>query len=203
MRVLFVPGLGDRLGWLVRLQREALRSWRPLGVRTAVFRVRWSADVPFDDRVEALVHLVDRYADRGERVVLLGASAGAGAVLAAYERRRDLAAVVLVAGKFWRPEHLPEAVLDHNDVFDEALHAVPRALERLGPHERRRILSLRSAHDGVIPDHDPVLPGAVNEEMRVVGHVSAIGFALLFRARRIVRFVREVAPGHGAPVRTL
>jgi hypothetical protein len=201
LRVVFVPGLGDRLGWLVRGQQLALRSWWSLGVRTTTFRVRWSADARFADRVAALVSVVDGCHARGERVALLGASAGAGAVLAAFAHRPEVVAVALVAGKFRRPDHLPDPVLDHNDVFDEALRAVPGALERLGPAERRRILSLRSTKDGVIPDDDPVLPGAVNERMPVVGHVTAIGFALVVRGRRIVRFAREAAselgPGPG------
>lgn len=114
-------------------------------------------------------------------------------MLAAYAHRPDLAAVMLVTGKFHDPSAIPDPVLAHNDVFEESLRTVPTLLERLGPEERARVLSLRAAFDSVIPDEDPVLPGAVNEEMRVVGHVSAIGYALVLRARRIVRFAHEAA----------
>lgn len=193
LRVVLVPGLGDRMGWLVWLQRQGLRTWRSLGVRTAVFRVGWSSDARFADRTAALLDVVRGYEARGERVVVVGASAGAGAALAVLAEHPTLAAAVLVVGKFRHPDHLPDPVLSYNDVFDESLHAVPRLLERIGPAERARVLSLRSAKDGIVPDADPVLPGAVNERMRVVGHVTAIGFALVFRARRIVAFARAAA----------
>jgi dienelactone hydrolase len=191
IRVIFVPGLGDRLPPLVHLQPEALRTWRALGVRTAMFRVRWSSDASFQDRLDRLDEMVERYEQRGERVALMGASAGAGAVLAAYARRRSIVGVVIIAGKFLDPDDVMPPVLEHNAPFAQSLSTVPKLLEELGPDDRARILSLRSARDGVVDDEDTLLEGAVNETMRVVGHVVAIGYALMFRARRVVRFLRE------------
>lgn len=191
IRVIFVPGLGDRLPPLVHLQREALRTWRALGVRTTMFRVRWSSDASFQDRLDRLDEMIERYEQRGERVALMGASAGAGAVLAAYARRRSVVAVIIIAGKFLEPEDIIKPVLLRNAPFAQSLSTVPKLLEELGPGDRAKILSLRSARDGVVDDEDTLLEGAVNETMRVVGHVIAIGYALMFRARRVVRFLRE------------
>ncbi|MFI9485175.1 hypothetical protein ACIG47_02185 [Promicromonospora sp. NPDC052451] len=191
IRVIFVPGLGDRLPPLVHLQREALRTWRALGVRTTMFRVRWSSDATFQERLDRLDALVEQCERRGERVALMGASAGAGAVLAEYARRRSIVAVVIIAGKFLEPEDIIKPVLRRNAPFAESLSTVPKLLEELGPDDRARILSLRSARDGVVDDEDTLLEGAVNETMRVVGHVIAIGYALMFRARRVVRFLRD------------
>lgn len=201
IRVIFVPGLGDRLPPLVHLQREALRAWRALGVRTTMFRVRWSSDATFEERLDRLDAMVERYERRGERVALMGASAGAGAVLAAYARRRSIVAVVIIAGKFIEPEDIIAPVLEHNAPFAQSLATVPRLLEQLGPDDRARILSLRSARDGVVDDEDTLLEGAVNETMRVVGHVIAIGYALVFQARRVVRFLRESARETPPPTR--
>ena len=192
IRVIYVPGLGDRMPPVVHLQREALRTWRALGVRTTMFRVRWSSDASFMDRLDKLDALVEQCEQRGERVALMGASAGAGAVLAAYARHRSVIAVVIIAGKFLEPEDIIKPVLDRNAPFAQSLSAVPKLLEDLGPEDRAKILSLRSARDGVVDDEDTLLEGAVNETMRVVGHVIAIGYALLFRARRVVRFLRDV-----------
>ncbi|MCP2263397.1 S9 family peptidase [Promicromonospora thailandica] len=199
IRVIFVPGLGDRLPPLVHLQREALRTWRALGVRTTMFRVRWSSDASFQDRLDRLDEMVERYEQRGERVALMGASAGAGAVLAAYTRRRSIVAVVIIAGKFLEPEDIIKPVLDRNAPFAQSLATVPKLLEELGPDDRARILSLRSARDGVVDDEDTLLEGAVNETMRVVGHVLAIGYALMFQARRVVRFLRDAVTDDAAP----
>lgn len=193
IRVIFVPGLGDRMRPLVHLQREAVRAWRPLGVRTAMFRVRWSAETTFAERLDALDAMIERFEARGERVALVGASAGAGAVLAAYTRRPGLVAVVIIAGKFHEPEDILAPALEHFGVFQQSLDTVPHLLSDLGPEQRARILALRSAKDGVVDDEDTMLAGAVNESMRIVGHVLAIGYALTFRSRRIVRFVKEQA----------
>ncbi|WP_265520198.1 alpha/beta hydrolase family protein [Oerskovia flava] len=201
LHVVFVPGLGDRWRPLVWLQRQALRGWRAHGVCTTLFPVGWSSEARLDDRLEALDALIDTIEARGEQVVLVGASAGAGAVLAAYARRPEVRAVTIVAAKYHDPAAIPGPVLEHNDLFDESLRTVPTLLERLGPAERARILALRSAKDGVVPDEDTLLAGAVNETMRIVGHVTAIGYALLFRSRRIVRFARE-APGPEGPARS-
>jgi len=191
IRVIFVPGLGDRLPPLVHLQREALRTWRALGVRTTMFRVRWSSEASFQDRLDRLDALIEQCEQRGERVALMGASAGAGAVLAAYARRRSIIGVVIIAGKFLEPEDIIKPVLLRNVAFAQSMTTVPELLEKLGPEDRARILSLRSARDGVVDDEDTLLEGAVNETMRVVGHVIAIGYALMFRAGRVVRFLRE------------
>lgn len=193
IRLIYVPGLGDRMPPLVHLQREALRAWRTLGVRTTMFRVRWSSDASFEERLDRLDALVEQFERRGERVALMGASAGAGAVLAEYARRRSIVAVVIIAGKFLEPDDIIKPVLERNAPFAQSLSTVPKLLEELGPDDRARILSLRSARDGVVDDEDTLLEGAVNETMRVVGHVIAIGYALMFRARRVVRFLREVA----------
>jgi hypothetical protein len=192
IRLIYVPGLGDRMPPLVHLQREALRTWRALGVRTTMFRVRWSSDASFEERLDRLDALVEQFEQRGEQVALMGASAGAGAVLAEYARRRSIVAVVIIAGKFLEPEDIIRPVLERNAPFAQSLSAVPELLKELGPEDRAKILSLRSARDGVVDDEDTLLEGAVNETMRVVGHVIAIGYALMFRARRVVRFLREV-----------
>ena len=191
IRLIYVPGLGDRMPPLVHLQREALRTWRALGVRTTMFRIRWSSDASFQERLDRLDALVEQCEQRGERVALMGASAGAGAVLAEYARRRSIIAVVIIAGKFLEPDDIIKPVLEHNAPFAQSLNAVPKLLEELGPEDRAKILSLRSARDGVVDDEDTLLDGAVNETMRVVGHVVAIGYALMFRARRVVRFLRD------------
>ncbi|WP_029068148.1 hypothetical protein [Jonesia quinghaiensis] len=199
--VIYVPGLFDRTRALLALQRAALRLWRPWGARVDFFVVGWADDAEYEDRLDSLIARVDAHRSQGREVVLVGASAGASAVLGAFaHRREDVVGVAVICGKIHRPHIIPGPVLDINEVFEEALEAIDDHVESLTAGDLARVLSLRAVGDAIVPPEDTIIPGAVNRRMTIVGHISGIAWALLVHGERIMRFFRGL-PTRPSPAR--
>lgn len=84
LTIIYVPGLFDRTRFLLSAQWAALRLWRPLGARVRMFTVGWAGEIAWEERLAALIAMIDARHERGETVALVGASAGASAVLGAF-----------------------------------------------------------------------------------------------------------------------
>lgn len=104
LTIIYVPGLFDRTRFLLSAQWAALRLWRPLGARVRMFTVGWAGEIAWEERLAALIAMIDARHERGETVALVGASAGASAVLGAFSARSDVVAgQCSFAGKFTDP----------------------------------------------------------------------------------------------------
>lgn len=194
LTLIYVPGLFDRISWLQYLQRKAVAMWRPYGVRPQVFVMGWSLDAAFDDRLAELEKLVDAALERGEQVALVGASAGATAVLGLLAKSPEkIAAVVTICGKIHRPDNIPEPVLEVNNVFDQGLDRLSKDLHEFENAELNRILALHAYRDYIVPPEDAVLNGAHNRQIPALGHVPGIGVALVSFAPMITKFCKVQA----------
>src|SRR4051794_28655235 len=97
LHLIFIPGLGDDN---VRWQQKAVNTWRLWGVDAEIFQMHWADKVPWESKFERLLKRIDGLAAQNKRVALVGASAGASAVINAFAARKDrLAGCVLIAGK--------------------------------------------------------------------------------------------------------
>ena len=194
LTLIYVPGLFDRIKWVQFLQRKAVDTWRPLGVRPQGFVMGWSLDAAFDDRLGELEKLVDAALARGDQVALVGASAGATAVLALLAKSPEkISAVVTICGKIHRPDNIPEPVLEVNTVFDQGLDELSTRLGTLGKAELGRTLALHAYRDHIVPPEDAVLEGAHNRQIPALGHVPGIATALLSLAPTITGFCKNKA----------
>lgn len=200
--IIYIPGLFDRVGWVEALQRRALKSWSKYGGNPEMFTIGWSDEGEFDPRLEELCDRIEQLRAQGRSVALVGASAGASAVVGALARLgTDISASVLICGKIHRPHIIPEVVYDLNEVFEDALDDVSDDIEQLSPEVLSRMVSLRSFKDGIVPPRDSVIQGAKNVRMPVIGHIAGIGFALLRYGRFVVRFcINGEVNQHNQPV---
>ncbi len=152
----------------------------------------WSLDARFEDRLDELENLIRNRTQQGERVAVVGASAGASAAVTLLEKCPELVtSATLICGKIHRPDMIPGPVLEYNTVFEQALDQLDERLDNLDPSQRARILSLRAAHDGIVPPQDTIIEGADNRQMPVIGHLTGIAFALMNYGVPIVRFARR------------
>lgn len=192
LHIVYVPGLGDGMSWLVWLQKLALHSWVSKSVRCSVFTFGWSGNEPFDDRLSELNAHMKRKVRAGYDVVLVGSSAGASGVLAAYaDNPTKTRAVVLICGKIHDVPAIPDPLLHYNNVFEEALSVLPAKLKTLDDASRDRVLSMRTKADPIVPKEDTLIPGAYHFAMPMVGHVLGIAYALITQRGRIMRFARR------------
>ena len=190
-RVIYIPGIGDRRPGFNWLQQAFLTTWLVHGLFGRLFIVDWISDRPFEERFDELLALIDESDARGERVSIVGASAGASTVLLAMlARPNKLTGAVTICGQIGGTAALHGPAAARNPRFRHSLHVMQQDIARLSPIERQRVMTLRPRADRIVPPTEAVLPGATNHEMPVSGHMVGIGFGLLFEAHRIARFLR-------------
>ncbi|CAN5337390.1 hypothetical protein BH09PAT4_BH09PAT4_07380 [soil metagenome] len=190
--VVYVPGIGDDTG---RLQGLLVRLWRLYGVRGIMHEMPWMDGAPFAPKLDQLLQRIDKLHEQGCTVSLVGASAGAGAVLNAFAARKDkVAAVVCLAGKINNPDTIGGAYRRRSPSFVESASEVQFSLDKLDVDtERKRIMSRYAIFDGIVPRQDSVLIGGVNKTVPALGHGVTIISQLLLGAPFYIGWLKTLA----------
>jgi hypothetical protein len=191
LSIIYVPGLGDAKP---SGQQLLIRSWRLWGVRPIFFHVRWGDGEAFAPKLERLLKLIDGETAEGRKVALVGASAGAGAVIHAFARRKaTVRGVVCIAGKVNNPDTIGPRYSTGNTAFVDSARQVQFSLDKLDfDADRKRIQSRYAIFDPVVPQADSEIAGARNRTVPAVGHSVTIASQLLFGAPGFIRFLKSV-----------
>ena len=188
--VIYVPGLGDKMKWLVWLQKWALSLWRIRGVKPIVITMRWTDPIPLQPRFNKLLDCIDRLHGEGKTVSLIGTSAGASAVVTAFVQRREkIRGVVTICGKL--QGGIPDSVKQLNPSFTESLDQLGHSMKKLTPDLKKRILNVYSPLDAVVPPDQAVIAGAQKIETHGLGHNPTCAYVLLFKSSEITRFLKR------------
>lgn len=189
--ILYVPGLGDKKRWLLWLQKQALRLWRRHGIRFEIIPMKWAEPVPLKPRFEKLLKRIDERHKEGVAVSLVGTSAGASAVVSAFALKPEkINGVVTICGKL--KGDIPDAIKELNPCFAESLEVLAKSVHEIPAKDKRRILALRAKRDSIVPPPEAIVDGAVNQEVKTVGHNITCTFILLFRSKHITRFLKKL-----------
>lgn len=189
--VIYVPGLGDNK---VFVQGILVYIWRLYGVRSVTRTMNWLDPEPFEEKLTRLLVEMDEKLAKGYKVSLVGASAGAGAVLNAYAARKEqISGLVSICGKILHPETVSDSTYSRNPAFKESMAMLPNSLEKLGSLQRQRILSIHPKADPSVPVRDTYIDGAAEKTMPVVGHGVGILTALSIYGPHICKFLKQQA----------
>jgi len=193
--VLYIPGLGDEnITW----QARAVNLWRWFGVVPDIIQMNWSSTEPWEDKQTRLLARVDAARAKGHPVALVGASAGAAAVIAAYAARQNhIVGCVIIAGKVNRPEAIGNYYRRTAPQFVDAAYMTPASLARLSPAALARTQTRSALFDKVIPYKDSAISGAQNQRVLSIGHVVTIATQLVFGAPVFLRFLKRLAKNTG------
>jgi len=191
LHVIYIPGLGDDRA---AGQQLVVRSWRLWGVRAEAFPMRWADGEPWESKLQRLLARIDALTAEGQKVALVGSSAGASAAINAYAvRKNQLVGCVLIAGKINNAHAIGEQYRRQNPAFVESVVQCEGALAGLTEADRRRILSRYATSDPIVPRQDSYISGAYNQTVPTVGHAVTIGVQLVFGAPGFLRFLRRLA----------
>lgn len=189
--IIYLPGLGDHK---INGQRRAIALWRLYGVTAEVFQMHWADTTTLENKLACLLKRIDELTANGNKVGLVGVSAGASAAINAFATRQDaVAGVVLIAGKVNHPENVGSGVRSGNPSFWTSVQACGQSLNQLGPDARQRIQSRFAIKDELVPETDSRIPGVDNRRVFSFGHVVTITSQITFGAPFIVRFLKSVA----------
>jgi len=186
--VIYVPGILDDI---YRAQSTALRFWWLWGVQAHLHAMPWAGQEAYRSKFERLLAEIDGHLEKGHVVSLIGASAGASAVLNAYDQRKDkINAVVYICGKINRPEAVSQRTYRANPAFQTALVQLQGVLQRLDSTDKSKLQSLYSAIDVSVPYADTRIPGVKERKLPSFRHGWAIIYAVTIGARGIVVYLK-------------
>ena len=189
--IIYVPGIGDNI---FRLQSTIIKFWRLFGVRGHCHPMPWAGPGDYAAKTAALVTKIDEYTAAGHRVSLVGASAGASAVLNAYSSRAHaIRGLIYICGKINYPETVSAATISKNPAFKEALAALQTNLRGFTKADKARFHSFYSEKDGLIPYDSTQIVGVKETKLPPLRHGMAIVYSLSLGFPKLLRVLNQVA----------
>lgn len=178
MRVIIIPGLGDR----VAICRLFLPVWRLAGFSPLIHRVGWEDIQPLDEKLAQLDAVI---AQQNTPVYLVGLSAGGTMAINALARNPRVKAVVTVSTPY-----VVMKKVGWPKLFVQSLKQAIANSQGLPP---RHILSLHGIHDGVIPASASQSPYVMHRRVPAVGHFLSIAVAMVAYPWYVKRFFKKVS----------
>jgi pimeloyl-ACP methyl ester carboxylesterase len=189
--VIYVPGIGDDI-FLV--QSTIIKFWRLFGVYGHCHPMPWAGSGEYAAKAEALAAYIDKYKAAGHRVSLVGASAGASAVLNAYaNRRNEVSKVIYVCAKINRPDTVSAVTIGNNPAFKEALAVLQTNVSGFTDADKSHFHSFYSEKDGLAPYEATHIRGVKETKLPPLRHGLAIIYSLSIGFPKLLRVLKQVA----------
>lgn len=189
---IYIPGLGDSYDGL---RRRGLASWQLWGVSTELIPMQWYGGGDFSQRYDAVVAAIDRAQLRGDRVVVIGESAGASMAINVVANRPDVDGLVTVCGITNSRAEVSPLIRQKSPAFNEAIGRLGSSLNMLN---LTRVYSVRAVIDSVVPKHSSVITGARQSVAWSVGHLFTITLCLSLYGGYVVYLIRTLKKAHSA-----
>ena len=188
---LFIPGLGDKRTFG---QDIAIQLWRLFGLRPHYLALGWHKNVGLDAKLQPLLDLIAKLQSEGHVVSLVGASAGASAVINTYMKNKDIKRVIYICGKINRPGAVSSSYYSKNPDFEASLTKLQDNLKQLTPADKQKFLNIYPYVDNVVPYPDTKIDGVA--ELKIPGWSHAVGImcGIILGAPAIAKFIRKQSP---------
>ncbi len=193
-RVIIVPGLGDdedKIVWLTN-------HWRKHGLEPIVYTIGWLDDEKeFQPKLSVLVEMIDQFTKDGDKVSLVGCSAGGSAVLNAFfERKNVVHKVITICGRLRHGNQKGfrsfETRTASSPSFAKSVQLFESREDVLSDNDRQKIMTVRALFgDELVPADTTILRGAYNTVVPTPEHVLSIGMALTLFSRPLITFLTK------------
>jgi hypothetical protein len=190
LHLIYIPGLGDDnpTG-----QERAVRLWPKWGVHSELFQMNWGDGKAWEPKFQRLLDRIDNLNAANNDIALIGASAGATAVINAYAARIDkIVGCVIIAGKVNHPERIGQQIRQKNPAFETSAFDCETALQTIDQIDRHKILSLYGIFDETVYKLDSRIPGARNRMAPVIGHFFIIASQISLGVPYFIRFLKRL-----------
>lgn len=189
--VIYIPGISDDV---LRVQSGLIQVWRLFGVRPHLHALPWAGEQSFQPKLARLLAVIDALADSGKTVSLVGASAGASAVLHAYAARQSqIVSLAYICAKINSPEAVSDRTYRENPAFKEALYSLQPVIATFSGSDKSRMLSFYSKADITVSHADTVIEGVPERVLPALRHGWAILYAISFGAHGLLKFLKHPA----------
>jgi dienelactone hydrolase len=190
--VVVVTGLGGANPSL----SPSLQFWRHYDLSPIIFDPHWRDGEPFALKLTRILDLVDDLSRAGNKVSLVGTSAGGCAVLDTFtEKPHQIYKVVNICGRLREGTHSGFRSFEKRTASSPAfVQAVAMFADREGnltQNDRSRILTLHALWglDELVPAETTYITGATNLMLPVPEHLFSISMALTVFSQPLINFL--------------
>lgn len=194
-KVIVIPGLGDRR---IKPLEMAVAHWRLQGLEPIVHAVGWhDREDSFEPKLQRLTKMIDRFSQAGDKVSLVGTSAGGSAALNAFIERRDAVhRVINVCGRLRvGPEtgfRSFESKSKSSPAFAESVKLCELKQETLTDSDKEKVMTVRAMFgDELVPSETTIIEGAYNTKVPTLEHVFSIAMSLTLFSRPLIAFLKR------------
>lgn len=191
-KVIIIPGLGDgnqKVKW-------ATNHYRKYGLDPLVHNIWWRrGEKHFEPKLHKLTDLIDKLFEEGNKVSLVGTSAGGSAVMNAFvARRKKIYKVVSICGRLRKGSEKGfrsfGAKTAGSVAFKESVLMFEQSEPILTKKDRKRIMTIRALFDELVPGNTAYIDGANNKRIKSVEHMFSIWMGLSFY-RPLIDFLQD------------
>ncbi len=190
--IIFIPGLGDETTVL----RLITRHWRMYGLEPVVYSVGWhDGEDSFRLKLARLEKMIDQLAKNGDRVSLVGTSAGGSAALNAFiERKNKVHRVINVCGRLRVGPTTGfrsfASKTKSSPAFAQSVRLCEQSIKRLAVADRKKIMTVHAMFgDELVPPETTIIEAAHNTQVPTMEHMVSIGAALTVFSKRLISFL--------------
>lgn len=189
--IIYVPGIGDARAFG---QDKGIGLWRFLGLAPHYHPVGWAIDEPYESKLARLLKQIDGYVASGDKVSLLGFSAGASVVLNAFASRKTKISSVIMASGWLRPVSATSPrYFVKNPAFEGSLEMMQTSLASLTEQDKTKLLTLNPLFDPVASYKNASIKGVHHWRTFAFGHVQSIAVTLTIYAPFLARHIKRLA----------
>lgn len=191
---ILIPGLWDQrpiFGWFYR----AIGKWWGMhGMRTVVCAMHWISLEPYSAKLERLEECIDAERRQGQKVMLVGVSAGGPIALLGLVRfHKKVLGAVSVSGLLALSDQDKKDKIYSKTSWFKAAAAAQKEAPKLTSALRKRFMAITSVKDDLIETDRAMLKGASHKQITTRGHMSGIIATLVVRPLLIRRFARGLS----------
>lgn len=188
--VIYIPGLNDQR----KSYELVVGRWSLYGVTPHVHRVWWHDGEPFKPKLKRLINEVGGYLDKGDKVSLVGGSAGGSAVLNALVEEPRINAVINLCGRLRAGDNVfpsLDLAARNSNAFKESVILFESKEPKMTPSQRQKVLCLIPIYDEIVPKSTASLKGATNKTLYSVEHMISGLLGMTIFSPMIFSFIKE------------
>lgn len=186
--ILYIPGLGDSYD---RYRKQALRLWSLFGVDAQLIPMNWYDGLSYERKFKQASDVIVQLAKAGERVTLVGESAGGSMAINLFAAHPEVACLITIAGVNKATTPVISKTLRRGPAFATSRQRLADALPKIPDRRRQNIHTLSGLIDNVVASPFSIIPGTNRRRVWSIGHVSTIALCLTFLCGYIVFLAKK------------
>jgi hypothetical protein len=190
-RAIIIPGLGDETYFIKLITYH----WRGSGIFPYVYSVGWQNNKDFRPKLMQLIACIDRFIAQGEKVSLIGTSAGASAALNAFAlRKKSIHKMINICGRLRVGPRTGfrsfQSKTAGSSSFAQSVQLAQKNEKKLDLDDRKKIMTIRPwLCDELVPSETVPINHARNIILPIPEHVLCIGAALTVFSNKLIAFL--------------